>query len=95
MPFEWLTDFHHAARKTGDYAEKTLAAYRLGMRAGGSIAGVTIETDAGCCAAARALPAGQVYHPDEAPRLPLDGCPLGDGCRCVYRPKMKYQEDAP
>ena len=95
MPFEWLTDFHHAARKPGDYAEKTLAAYRLGMRAGGSIAGVTIETDAGCCAAARELPAGAVYHPDEAPRLPLADCPLGLGCRGVYRPKMTDQEDAP
>ena len=54
-----------------------------------------IETDEACCEAARALPAGMVYHPDEAPRVPLAGCPLGRGCRCVYRPKMKYQEETP
>ena len=48
------TSAGEAARQS-DHAERTLAAYRLGMRAGGSIAGVTIETDAGCCAAALAL----------------------------------------
>jgi hypothetical protein len=95
MPFEWLKSFHRAAEKPEDYAEKSLAAYRLGMRAGGSILGVIVQTDADCCEAAKALPAGAVYHPDEAPRLPLPDCPLGRRCRCVYRPKMSYQEDAP
>jgi hypothetical protein len=92
MPFEWLKTFHHATEKPEDYAEKTLAAYRLGMKAGGSIVGVTVQTDAECCGAAKALPPGEVFHPDQAPRLPLAGCPLGRGCRCVYRPKMSYQE---
>jgi hypothetical protein len=92
MSFEWLTSFHRTAEKPEDYAEKTLAAYRLGMRAGGSIVGVMVQTEADCCGAARALPPGAVYHPDEAPRLPLAGCPLGRRCRCVYRPKMTYQE---
>jgi hypothetical protein len=95
MPFEWLKSFHRAAEKPEDYAEKSLAAYRLGMRAGGSILGVIVQTDADCCGAAKALPAGAVYHPDEAPRLPLPDCPLGRRCRCVYRPKMSYQEDTP
>jgi hypothetical protein len=95
MAFDWLTNFHHSEQKPEDYAQKTLAAYRLGMKAKGSIAGVLLETDEGCCEAARALPAGMVYHPDEAPRVPLAGCPLGRGCRCVYRPKMKYQEEDP
>jgi hypothetical protein len=95
MLFEWLTKFHHDEQKPEDYAEKTLAAYRLGIKAKGSIAGVIIETAEGCCAAARALPIGMVYHPNEAPRLPLENCPFGRKCRCVYRPKMTYQEDAP
>ena len=92
MPFEWLKSFHRAAEKPEDYAEKALAAYRLGMRAGGSLVGVIVQTDADCCDAAKALPAGAVYHPDEAPWLPLADCPLGRRCRCVYRPKMSYQE---
>ena len=95
MPFEWLTSFHRSVEKPEDYAEKTLAAYRLGMRAGGSLLGVMVQTEADCCAAAQALPAGAVYHPDEAPRLPLADCPLGRCCRCVYRPKMTYQEGTP
>jgi hypothetical protein len=95
MPFEWLTRFQRSTEKPEDYAAKTLAAYRLGMRAGGSIVGVTVQTDADCCEAARALPAGTVYHPDEAPQLPLAGCPLGRCCRCIYRPKMAYEEGTP
>jgi hypothetical protein len=92
MPFEWLTGFHRASEKSEDYAEKTLAAYRLGMRAGGSILGVVVQTNPDCCGAAQELPAGAVYHPDKAPRLPLTGCPLGRRCCCAYRPKMTYQE---
>jgi len=56
MPFEWLTSFHRSVEKPEDDAEKTLAAYRLGMRAGGSIQGVMVQTEADCCAAAQALP---------------------------------------
>jgi hypothetical protein len=92
MSFEWLTSFQRTAEKPEDYAVKTLAAYRLGMRAGGSIVGVTVQTDADCCEVVRALPAGAVYHPDEAPQLPQAGCPLGRHCRCVYRLMMTYQE---
>jgi hypothetical protein len=92
MPFEWLTKFHHSEQKPEDYAERTLAAYRLGMRAGGSIKGVEVQPDADSCAAAKTLPVGQVYHPDDAPRLPLPGCPLARRCTCVYRPVMSYQE---
>ncbi|MCI0576099.1 MAG: hypothetical protein L0332_10510 [Chloroflexi bacterium] len=91
MAFKWLSDFHQEMEKPPDYAEKTLAAYKLGMKAGGSIAGVRIQVDERCCQAAQALPAGAVYHPDEAPRLPLAECPLGRKCRCVYRPVMGYE----
>ena len=91
MAFQWLQSFHQATEKPEDYATKTLAAYRLGMKAGGSIRGVRIEVAEDCCAAARELPADAVYHPDEAPALPLAGCPLGRKCHCVYRPVMAYE----
>jgi len=92
MAFDWLNKFHHDMEKEPDYAEKTLAAYRLGMRAKGSIAGVTIQPAQNCCDAARQLPENKVYHPDEAPRLPLPNCPQGRRCGCVYRPVMTYEQ---
>jgi hypothetical protein len=92
MGFEWLDKFHHDLEKKPDYAEKTLAAYRLGMRAKGSIVGVTIEPTQNCCDAARQLPQGKIYHPDEAPRVPLPDCPQGRRCGCVYRPVMSYEK---
>ncbi len=91
MAFDWLNKFQHAMEKPDNYAEKTLAAYKLGMKAGGSIAGVRLETQPDCCPAARVLPAAQVYAPDDAPRVPLPGCTLGRRCTCVYRPVMKYE----
>lgn len=91
MPFSWLDKFLQEQEKPTDYAEKTLAAYRLGMKAGGAIRGVSIQMGGAPCAAAASLPAGAVYHPDDAPRLPLPGCERGAGCRCVYRPVMSYE----
>ena len=91
MSFDWLNKFHHDMAKPADYAEKTLASYRLGMKAKGSIAGVAIQTGAECCQLAKDLPVDALYHPDEAPHLPLEGCPKGDRCPCVYRPVMTYQ----
>ncbi len=58
MAFDWLTEFHHDLEKEPDYNEKALAAYRLGMRGKGSIAGIKIEPGANCCEAARNLPEG-------------------------------------
>lgn len=92
MAFQWLKGFLQGMEKPEDYAEKTLAAYRLGMKAGGSIRGVSIEVGQEACPAAADLPAGAIYHPDDAPRLPLPGCPRGRQCQCVYRPVMTYQE---
>ena len=43
MAFNWLDKFHRQMAKSPNYAEKTLAAYRLGMKAKGSIAGIRIE----------------------------------------------------
>lgn len=92
MAFDWLDKFHHQMEKDPDYAEKTLAAYRLGMKGKGSIAGVVVELGPDSCDAARNLPAGEVYHPDHAPHLPLPNCPQGRRCGCVYRPLMTYQQ---
>jgi hypothetical protein len=92
MAFAWLDKFHHNILKEPNYATKTLAAYRLGMRAKGSIVGVAVEPASNCCDAARNLPIGKVYHPDDAPQLPLQDCPQGGRCGCVYRPVMAYQQ---
>jgi hypothetical protein len=92
MAFDWLNKFHGGMEKEPAYAEKTLAAYRLGMRGKGSIVGVRIQRAEGCCDAARQLPEDKIYHPDEAPRLPLPECSQGRQCGCVYRPVMTYEE---
>jgi hypothetical protein len=95
MSFDWLGRFQHQVRKEGNYAEKTLAAYRLGIKARGSIAGVRIEPSPDCCDLARSLPAGKIYSPDDAPHLPLANCPQGLRCGCVYRPAMTYENNQP
>ena len=92
MAFEWLNKFHREAEKDPAYSEKALAAYRLGMKAKGSIKGVIILPAPNCCDAARLLPAGKIYHPDDIPHLPLSNCPLGRCCACVYRPVMSYEQ---
>jgi hypothetical protein len=92
MAFDWLNKFQQQIEKEPGYAEKTLAAYRLGMKAKGSIVGVMIRPGPNCCEHARRLPAGSVYDPSEAPHLPLPSCPLGPHCDCVYRPVMSYEK---
>jgi hypothetical protein len=92
MAFDWLNKFQHRGEKEPDYAVKTLAAYRLGMKAKGAIVGVEVQPAPDCCEAARKLPAGKVYPPDRAPLLPLPDCPQGRRCGCVYRPVMTYQQ---
>ncbi len=94
MAFDWLNNFHREMEKAENYAEKTLAAYQLGIKAKGSIRGVSVCVSGECCQAARELPEGVVYQPAEAPRLPLPACPQGRQCSCVYRPVMSYQEEA-
>lgn len=91
MAFDWLNRFHQTTQKEPDYAKKTLAAYRLGMKAEGSIVGVVIQLGPDCCNAVCELPVGNVYHPDKAPMLPLPNCSRGRQCTCVYRPVMSYQ----
>ncbi len=91
VAFEWLERFQREQEKRPDYAEKTLAAYALGMKAHGAIVGVAVEADPDGCPAARQLPPGEIYDPATAPRLPLPGCARGARCRCVYRPVMRYE----
>lgn len=93
MPFNWLNNFHQEMSKTPDYAEKTLAAYRLGIKAKGSIRGVRIIIDADGCDACRALDPTAEYSPDDAPHLPLPDCTKGLRCQCVYRPVMTYEPE--
>lgn len=91
MPFDWLKDFQQDLEKPPNYAEKTLNAYRLGMRAKGSIAGVRVIVAPDGCAAAQEIDPQAVFHPDDAPQLPLPACSKGRRCRCVYRPVMTYE----
>ena len=93
MAFDWIKRFQQQMDKPHDYAEKTLAQYRLGMRAKGAIVGVRIVPDPAGCAASRQLDPSAVHHPDEAPHLPLPDCDKGRRCQCVYRPHMRYQQD--
>ncbi len=93
MSFNWLNDFQQEMDKPDNYAEKTLAAYKLGMRAKGSIVGVRVVVDPNGCDACRSIDTSAVFHPDDAPRLPLPECTKGNRCQCVYRPVMKYETD--
>ncbi len=93
MAFEWLKNFQQETEKTDNYAEKTLAAYRLGMQAKGSIVGVRVVRDGQGCTASQQLDETAVYHPDDAPHLPLPDCAKGRKCGCVYRPVMAYEID--
>lgn len=94
MAFDWLNKFQKGLEKPPDYAEKVLAQYRLGMKAKGSIAGVRVLIDRDGCAACRAIAPDTIYHPDDAPRLPLPACDHAARCQCVYRPVMTYEVDA-
>jgi hypothetical protein len=91
VSFHWLNDFQQEMKKPADYAEKTLAAYKLGMKAKGSIAGVQIRIDSEGCEHCKRLEPDAIYHPDEAPLLPLSLCDRNLNCQCVYRPLMIYQ----
>jgi hypothetical protein len=93
MTFDWLNKFYQDSLKEPNYAEKTLAAYRLGMKAKGSIIGVAVYTASDCCQAASELPAHEIYDPKAAPLLPLPNCPHGRRCKCVYRPVMAYHRE--
>ena len=79
----WIQQFARNKPKPPDYAERTLKAYRMGIKAGGSIRGVRVLVSEDSCPTCRAL-AESTYTPDNAPVLPLAGCTHPTGCRCAY-----------
>lgn len=91
MRFGWLNKFYKEMEKPENYAIKALGQYRLGMKAKGPIIGVAISIDEDGCTACKQLDPDAVYHPDNAPYLPLPDCDKGRQCCCVYRPVMTYQ----
>ena len=95
MPFDWLNDFQRAMEKADDYADKTLAAYRLGIKAGGSIRGVSVCVSENCCGAAQvAAGRGPCIFPTKRRGCRCRLAPQGRKCPCVYRPVMTYEEGA-
>ena len=90
-PKSWIHQFARHKAKPANYAEKTLTAYKLGMKAKGSITGVRVLASEDSCPACRALAAG-VYQPEDAPILPLAECTHAGGCRCAYTPVMSGHE---
>ena len=47
---------------------------------------VRISVSGNCCPACRQ--AEGAYAKDQAPRLPVEGCSHGLGCRCFYQPVL-------
>ena len=84
----WMRQFARSKPKAPDYAEKTLAAYRIGIKAGGAIQGIRILVGEDSCPVCR-VHADRTYTPDDAPILPLAECTYPEGCRCAYTLAMK------
>jgi len=84
----WISEFVRTRPKSPGYAEKTLAGYRLGIKAGGSIQGVRILIGDDSCPQCR-MHAERIFTPDDAPKLPLSECSHPKGCRCAYTLAMK------
>lgn len=87
---KWIRD-HVRNPKDADYAQRVLDRYRSGMQARGAIQGVRVITAPDSCPTCRALE-GAVYHPDDAPIIPIAGCTHPEGCRCAYSAAMTYEE---
>lgn len=95
MAFEWLERFQQHSPKDPRYADKALAAYRLGLKGRGAIVGVAVRLGPGCCGAAFEAARASPYPPASAPRVPLAGCDRPGACRCTYRPVMAYEAERP
>ncbi len=63
MPFDWLNDFHRGMEKADNYADKTLAAYKLGIKAGGAICGVSVCAPPTAAARPSCFPKGRCTSP--------------------------------
>jgi hypothetical protein len=90
MQWRWL-EGHVRHSHDANYAQRVLDRYRLGMKAHGAVRGVRIICGDDSCSVCRAA-AASVYHPDEAPIVPVAGCTSPGGCRCSYSPVMTYEE---
>lgn len=88
---QWLQD-HVRTPKDAGYARRVLDRYRLGMKAHGAIRGVRIVGGPDGCPTCRAY-TETVYHPDDAPLIPIAGCTDPGGCRCTYQPVMTYEAE--
>lgn len=86
----WIHD-HFRNLASPESGRRAIAGYRLGIKSGGAIRGIRIITGQDSCQTCQTL-AANVYQPDDAPALPLAECTHPDGCRCAYRPVMKYEE---
>jgi hypothetical protein len=86
----WIID-HVRKPKDADYARRSLDRYRRGMKGRGAIRGVRIIPGSEDCPTCRPF-VGVVYHPDEAPIIPIAGCTLPEGCCCAYTAAMTYEE---
>ena len=56
------------------------------LRANSRVTYVRISVANDCCPACRE--AEGAYAKDSAPRLPVEGCSHGLGCRCFYQPVL-------
>jgi nucleoside-diphosphate-sugar epimerase len=95
MAFEWLERFQQKHAKEPGYAERALAAYRLGVKGHGAIVGVAVRPGPDCCSAAFDAARASPYTPAAAPSLPLAACDRAAACRCFFRPVMAYEADRP
>lgn len=86
----WIHE-HFRRLATPELRRRAIVGYRMGIRSGGSIRGVRIIGGQDSCPACQALVAN-IYQPDDAPSLPVEGCTHPAGCRCAYRPVMSYEE---
>lgn len=91
MAFEWLERFQQRMERSPGYADKALAAYRLGVKGRGAIVGVAVRPGPGCCGASLEAARASPFPPAQAPRLPLPACDRPGACHCVYRPVMAYE----
>ena len=68
----------------GKWSETAVALERL--QANSRVIYVRISVAGNCCPACRE--AEGAYAKDAAPKLPIEGCSHGLGCRCFYQPVL-------
>src|SRR5258708_18427461 len=89
ITMNWMRQHTRGAKPPG-YAKSVLSRYRLGIKAGGAIAGVRMVPAPDSCPVCMAL-GGTIYDPDSAPEIPVTNCAHLIGCRCAYAAVMAYE----